>query len=190
MQYHKFVVGETIIEFNNNWLGEEKVMVNGQLVSKKSSTFGTNHHFNLIEDGKELRYVLTSKLTDLMQVALDLRKNGVILYENVIVRYGSAARKPVNKEKKKGMASLQEYELEEAIIAFEKALDVDRKDPEIWFHLACAHSVMENIEKGFECLEKAIENKLTDTAMILKHEMLAYLRIQNRFDDFMAKHFK
>jgi tetratricopeptide (TPR) repeat protein len=189
VQYHKFVLEKLIIEFHNNWLGEEKVYVNGQLVSRKSSVFGTNHRFNLIENGNQVRYVLSSKLTDMMQVALDLRKNGVIVQENVIVRYGFKSRKPVNRAKKEGLAKLQDYELEEAIEALQKALDIDPHDPEIWFHMACAYSVMENVENGFECLKKAVEYKLEDTDSILSHEMLAYLRIQKPFDRFLASNF-
>ena len=106
MQYHKFLVNDTVIEFYNNWLGEETVTVNGQVVSKESSILGRNHHFTILEDGKHARYVLTSKVTDMMQVALDLRKNGVILHEDVIVKYGSKSRKPQNKSKKLGLEKL------------------------------------------------------------------------------------
>ena len=66
---------------------------------------------------------------------------------------------------------------------------MDPKDPEIWFHLACAYSVLENIEDGFSCLKKAVENKLDNTEMILTHGMLAFLRIQDEFDDFLETSF-
>ena len=189
MQYHKFVLGDTIIEFHNNWLGEETVIVNGQVVSKKSSVLGINHHFNLIENGNQARYVLTTKITDLLQVAIDLRRNGELLQENVIVRYGTGSRKPVNRSKKEGLAHLQEYELHDALDALNKALDVDPKDPEIWFHLACTHSLLEHVQEGFECLKMAVENRLGDTEMILKHEQLAFLRIHPAFESFLESHF-
>jgi tetratricopeptide (TPR) repeat protein len=189
MQYHKFVFEDLIIEFHNNWLGEEKVYVNGQLVSRKSSVMGTDHRFNLLENGKQSRYVLVSKLTDMMQVSLDLRKNGQVIEENVIVSYGGKPRKPINKEKRKGLTHLNEYELKEAVEALEAALDLDPKDPEIWFHLACAHSLMENVEEGFRCLKEAVDQKLDDHESILQHEMLAYLRIQPEFDAFLKSNF-
>ncbi len=31
----KINIGETVFEFHNNWLGEETVIVDGQIVSKK-----------------------------------------------------------------------------------------------------------------------------------------------------------
>ncbi|MCB0589003.1 MAG: hypothetical protein KDD06_27190, partial [Phaeodactylibacter sp.] len=77
------------IEFHNNWLGEETVIVNGQVVSKKSSIWGTNHYFAIPENGADVKYILTSKLTDGMQVALDLIRNGELVQENVPVPFGS-----------------------------------------------------------------------------------------------------
>lgn len=189
MQYHKFVLEDLIIEFHNNWLGEETVYVNGQIVSKKSSVFGTNHRFSLLENGKQVRYVLSSKITDMMQVALDLRKNGEIVEEDVIVRYGFKSKKPLNRAKKEGLAKLQEYDMEEALQKLTEALEIDRYDPEIWFHLACVHSVLENVEEGFNCLKMAVHYKLEDTDSILSHEMLAYLRIQEVFDGFLESNF-
>lgn len=189
MQYHKFVLEDLIIEFHNNWLGEEKVFVNGKLVSKKSSIMGTDHRFNILENGKQSRYVLVSKITDMMQVALDLRKNGQVIQEDVIVRYGSKPKKPINKAKKKALSHLNEYELSEALEAFKEALDMDPNDPEIWFHLACVHSLMENVVEGYSCLKNAVDNKLENQEAILEHEMLAYLRIQPEFDAFLESNF-
>ena len=189
MQYHKFILDDTIIEFHNDWLGEETVRVNGQVVSKKSSVFGTHHHFNLMEDGTQAHYLLTTKITDHLQVAIDLRRNGEILQEDVIVRYGTGKGKPANKDKKEGLAHLQEYELKEAVESFLKALDLDARDPEIWFHLACAYSLQENIPEGFECLKKAVECKLVNPELILTHEQLAFLRIQPVFESFLESNF-
>jgi tetratricopeptide (TPR) repeat protein len=189
MQYHKFTIDDIIIEFHNNWLGEETVSLNGQIVSKKSSILGTNHHFTVQQEGKLYRFVLSSKVTDMMQVALDLRRNGQMLYEDIIVRYGSKPKSPPNKSKKHGLMKLNAFEVEEALADFRQALDVDPDDPEIWFHLACAHSLMENAEEGFKCLKTAIDKKLQDRDMILKHEMLAFLRINEAFDGFLESNF-
>ena len=189
MQYKKITSGNTIIEFHNNWLGEETVIVNGQVVSKKSSIWGTNHYFAIPENGADVKYILTSKLTDGMQVALDLIRNGELVQENVPVPFGSRPKKPVNKAKKRGLAELKEYALEEALAEFEQALEQDPKDPEIYFHMACAHSVLENTSDGFSCLKKAVENGLADTEMILNHDMLAFIRINAAFEDFLNSGF-
>ena len=189
MQYHKFTVDDVVIEFHNNWLGEETVTVNGQIVSKKSSIMGTNHHFTVQHEGSLFRFVLASKLTDMMQVSLDLRRNGQLLHEDVIVRYGSKPKNPPNKAKKQGLLKLKAFEVEEALDEFKKARDVDPDDPEIWFHMACAYSLLENAEEGYSCLKMAVDKKLQDTEMILKHEMLAFLRIHKAFDGFLESNF-
>ncbi len=44
MYYKKIKTEKNIIEFHNNWLGVETVIVNGQIVSKKTSLLGAHHH--------------------------------------------------------------------------------------------------------------------------------------------------
>lgn len=190
MQYKKLTSGETIIEFHNNWLGEETVIVNGQIVSKKSSVWGTNHYFTVVEDGRNARYVLTTKVNNGMQVALDLSRNGKLVQEDVPVPFGSMPKKPKNTAKIKGLQHLQEYALEEALEEFQRALDFEPQDPEIHFHMACAYSTLERLPEGFEALKMAVENKLPDQEMILKHDMLAFLRIHEAFEAFLDSGFK
>lgn len=189
MQYQKISSGNTVIEFHNNWLGEETVIVNGQVVSKKSSVWGANHYFSVSEDGEAANYILTTKITEGLQVALDLSRNGKLIHENVPVKYGAMPKKPANKAKKRGLAELKEYDLETALAEFDKALKEDPHDPEIYFHMACAHSVQENTGDGFWCLRKAVENGLKDTEMILNHDMLAFLRMHAAFEDFLNSGF-
>ncbi|MEZ5042117.1 MAG: hypothetical protein R2828_19625 [Saprospiraceae bacterium] len=189
MQYQKITSGETIIEFHNNWMGEETVIINGQIVSKKSSVWGTHHHFTVIEKGHSVRYVLTTKVNSLMQVLLDLKRNGTIVHENIPVAYGTIPRKPENTAKKNGIAKLKAYELDEAIEALRLALDIDADDPEIYFYLACAYSVEERTLEGFESLKKAVEHKLQDTEIILNHDMLAFLRMHEAFETFLNSNF-
>jgi Tfp pilus assembly protein PilF len=84
---------------------------------------------------------------------------------------------------------LKEYALEAAVVELNKAADVDPDDPEIYFHLACAYSVLEKTVEGFESLKKAVENRLPNTEMILNHDMLAFLRMHEAFEDFMKSNF-
>lgn len=189
MQYHKLTSGNLIIEFHNNWLGEETVIVNGQIVSKKSSVWGTNHDFTVTEDGEEAHYILTSKVLNGFQVALDLRRNGRLLRENVAVAYGSKPKKPKNEAKQQGLAKLQQYHLEEALTDLESALNFEPDDPEIFFHMACAHSVLENTRAGFDCLREAVAKGLQDREMILNHDMLAFLRLHPAFEGFLDSGF-
>ena len=159
MQYQKIKEGDTVIEFHNNWLGEETVIINGQIVSKKSSIMGTHHHFKVMENGESVNYVLTTKVNDYLQVFLDLRRNGVMVQENIPVSYGAKPKRPKNTSKKKGIVKLKEYDLDDAVITLKKANEVDPDDPEIYFYLACAYSLQEMTLEGFESLKLAVEKK-------------------------------
>ncbi|MEO7174934.1 MAG: hypothetical protein ABIV51_03775 [Saprospiraceae bacterium] len=190
MQYKKVVSGDTIIEFHNNWLGEETVIVHGKIVSKKSSIMGAHHPFTVVENGEEVRYVLSSKVSDELSVFLDLRKNGEIVQADIPVKYGFAPSKPQNAAKDKGIVCLNKYEIKEAIKDLKIALDIDPVDPEINFYLACAYSLSENATMAFEQIKKAIENKLQGTESILTHDMLAFVRIHPAFEEFLHSGFK
>ena len=184
MQYQKLVSGETIIEFHNNWQGEETVIVHGQVVSKKSSVWGTNHYFTVMENGHTTRYILTTRVTEHLQVVLDLSRNGELIQEGVTVKLGKMPKRAQNRPKKEGLLLLKEYDLEEALVKLTAALKTNPKDPEVYFHMACAYSVMERTLEGFECLQKAVENNLQDREAILNHDMLAFLRMDPAFEDF------
>lgn len=188
MQYQKLNSGKTIIEFHNNWLGEETVIVNGQIVSKKFSILGAHHPFTVMEDGKKVRYALISKLNGI-EVLLDLKRNGKVVHEDVPVRWGTSSQKPKNSEKTDGIAKLNAYSLQEALELFEKALDIDVDDPEIHFHMACAYSVLERPIEAFESLKQAVDSGLSNTEAILNHDMLAYLRMTPAFEGFLASNF-
>jgi len=215
MYYKKLVANNTIIEFHNSWSGVETVTANGQVISKKSSVHGTNHYFTLAENRQHVRYILTSKVDRMGQVFLDLRRNGQLIYKNVLLQKGSRKSEfgPIidlggrrggrrgqpqqrkrpqnpyirkdNKAKKSGIIKMKEYQLEEALEDFLKAKKQDPKDPEIYFHLACIYSVLEKTKEGFESIKEAKANGFRDEDAFLNHDMLAYLRIHPAFEDFV-----
>ncbi len=189
MQYKKIVSGETVIEFHNNWLGEETVIVNGQIVSKEYSVWGTNHYFTVMEDGHHARYILTTKVDANLQVVLDLSRNGLLVEENIPVKYSSQLGIPKNRTKQAAITKLNNYDLEEAIDEFKKALKENPKDAEIYFYLACAYSVLERTDEGFDALKTAVANGLPDQEMILNHDMLAFLRMHPAFEAFLNSGF-
>jgi len=189
MYYQKINSGETVIEFDNNWLGEETVTVKGKVMSKKSSVWGTHHNFSVIEKGKGVRFVLTTKVNANLEIFLDLRRNGKLVEEDVPVMMGYKPKEPVNKAKQTGLQKLKEYRLEEAVVDLNQALEFNPEDPEIYFHLACAYSVLERSWEGFECLRKAVDRDLSNTDMILQHDMLAFLRLHDAFEKFEASGF-
>lgn len=189
MQYQQLRVGNVVIEFHNNWLGVETVIVNGQVVSKKSSVWGIDHHFSLLEDGHNVTYVVTSKVTAEMTVMLDLRRNGELVHHNVKLNFNIGGGAPKNYAKTKGLKLLNEYDLEAALEQFQQALAKMPNDPEIYFHMACTFSIMENIEEAYDNIKKAIENNLTDREMIFNHDMLAFLRMHDGFQSFVDSGF-
>ena len=185
MYYKKLKHNSTIIEFHNNWLGQEFVIVNGQTVSKKFSWFGTDHPFTVMEDGHLTRYVLVVKMSSGVSVMLDLYRDGELLQENVPIPMASKPITPGLREKKSGQAKLSEYDMPGAIKDFQAALQMNPKDPEVYFHLACIHSIAEEAEEGFAALKKSVELGLTDLEAILNHDMLAYLRMHPAFEAFL-----
>ncbi|GAB5553176.1 MAG: hypothetical protein Sapg2KO_27670 [Saprospiraceae bacterium] len=189
MYYKKIRTDHALIEFHNNWLGMETVIVNGKIVSKKSSLAGTNHQFIILEEGKKVAYILTTKLGVLGQVFIDLRRDGELIQENLLVKHGTKSSNEDNKFKAQGMKFLNDYDIPHAIEAFKKGLAFDKKDPEIYFYLACCASIEERADDGFEYIKKAVENNLHDREMILNHEMLAFLRLQDSFEEFLNSNF-
>lgn len=164
-------------------------MVNGQVVSKKSSVWGTNHYFNVMEDGHHVCYILTTRINEGLQVVLDLSRNGVLIQEEVPVKYSWKTPWLQNKTKKDGLAKLKEYDLEEALANFERALEENPKDAEVHFHMACAYSVLERTREGFEALKNSVAYGLRDQEEILKHDMLAFLRMHEAFEGFLDSGF-
>ena len=151
---------------------------------------GTNHYFTLYENGRPMRYILTTKVNVNMQVVIDLSKNGRMLKENVPVPLGRKPKDPTLKLKKEGLAKLQDYDLEAALKDFDFVLDMNPHDGEVYFHKACAYSVLERTEEGYAALQKAVEYGLPNKEMILTHDMLAFLRMKDTFEDFVASDFK
>jgi len=89
--------------------------------------------------------------------------------------------------KVEGIRKFKEYDIDGAIIDFEKALKVAPSDPATHFNLACAYSLTENKEESFYHLSKAVKHGFTDLDRISTHEALAYMRIQDNWTDFAER---
>lgn len=190
MHYIKLKSEGTIIEFHNNWLGEETVIVGGKMVSKKSSIMGANHFFTVVENGAPVNYVLTSKVLDsFMNVGVDLIRNGQVIYANVPLSYGSKPKSPHEELKSKALAKLIAFEIPEALDLLKRAQQLEPDDYEIYFHLACAYSNLEDVENGYANLKLAVQHGMNDFEKILNHDMLAFLRLQDPFERFQESGF-
>jgi len=75
-------IGNTRIEFDNDmWTGHENIYVNGELVSRKFSWFGTDHIFDVEEDGVWVEYVLTTGF-GWNGLTTEITRNGVPILES------------------------------------------------------------------------------------------------------------
>lgn len=100
-------------------------------------------------------------------------------------------RKPrTNPFKKSGIKKYKEFDLEDAIIDFNKGLEIDPTDVALHFNIACAYSLTEQKEKAFFHLAKAVELGFNDFEKIKTHDDLAFVRIQPEFEKFQENDYR
>lgn len=95
-----------------------------------------------------------------------------------------ASRKK-NPFKLSGIQKYKDYDFEGSIEDFKKALAVDSRDVAVHFNLACAYSITEQAGKALNHLDLAVKNGFVDFDKIKDHDALAYLRIQDEFEEFV-----
>lgn len=95
-----------------------------------------------------------------------------------------------NPFKKSGLKKYKEFDIDEAIIDFQKGLEIEPKDIALHFNLACAYSISEEKEKSFFHLSEAVKYGFKDFEKIQTHDDLAFIRIQNEFDDFKSSGYR
>ena len=95
-----------------------------------------------------------------------------------------------NEWKEKGKAAFLEYDYEEAIEMYEKALKINEKDIAVHFNLACTQSLMENADRAFYHLERAVAYGFTDRDLIRTKDHLAWLRIHPDFEAFEKNNYQ
>lgn len=89
-----------------------------------------------------------------------------------------------NQYKVSGIKKYKEFDLEGAIDDFKKGLEIHPNDISLHFNLACAYSLTEQVDKAYAHLDKAVSLGFNDFEKIKTHDDLAYVRIQDRFDEF------
>lgn len=99
-------------------------------------------------------------------------------------------RAPVGTRKKNpfklsGIQKYKDYDFEGSIEDFKKALAVNSRDVAVHFNLACAYSITEQAAKSLNHLDEAVKNGFVDFDKIKEHDALAYIRIQDEFEDFV-----
>jgi TM2 domain-containing membrane protein YozV len=95
-----------------------------------------------------------------------------------------------NPYKSAGIKKYKDFDLEGAIEDFNKGLEIQPNDISLHFNLACAYSLTEQVDKAYAHLDKAVALGFTDFEKIKSHDDLAYVRIQDRFDEFKEHGFR
>ncbi len=95
-----------------------------------------------------------------------------------------------NPFKNSGIEKYKDYDYEGSIEDFNKALQINPKDIAVHFNLACAYSLTEQKDNAFEHLDKATALGFTDFGKIKTHDALAYLRIQDEFEEFEKNRYR
>jgi tetratricopeptide (TPR) repeat protein len=109
----------------------------------------------------------------------------------------SQPNKAVKKENKKedifkriGIEQFRSMNFEGAIESFMSALEDNLTSPSVHFNLACCYSMIENADKAFQSLEKAIESGFSDISKIHSHQALSFIRKQPEFEAFVANGYR
>lgn len=184
MYYYEHTVGNTRIEFFNSFSGKETVRVNGQVVSSKSSILGTDHRFEVVENGNIVRYCLLTKMGGITMVMIDLVRNHEYVLRNHPIPYGNGSAVQESAYLKAGIKALRAYDLPEAEQQLTTGLRSDPKNPQLYFYLACVYSLQEKKKPAFDNLVKALDNGLVDRQQIATEDGLAYIRIEEEFEAF------
>ncbi|MEM7571288.1 MAG: NINE protein [Bacteroidota bacterium] len=90
----------------------------------------------------------------------------------------------VKAELEEGIRYFKDYEFDRAITAFESVLEKDPSNVAAHFNLGCSYSAEENKDKAFYHLDRAVALGFSDFERIRTHDSLAFLRIQDRFEEF------
>jgi len=99
-------------------------------------------------------------------------------------------REPSNPYKINGIKKYKEFDLEGAIEDFKKGLEIQPQDISLHFNLACAYSLTEQVDKAYAHLDRAVALGFNDFEKIKTHDDLAYVRIQDRWEEFKQHSFR
>ena len=99
-------------------------------------------------------------------------------------------RPKANPYKASGVQKYKDYDYDGAIADFVKALEINEKDVAVHFNIACAYSLNEKVDKAFFHLDRAVALGFNDFKRIKEHDALAYIRIQDQFDEFEKNGFR
>lgn len=109
-------------------------------------------------------------------------------WKNIEVTNQAGARRNIFKES--AIRKYKDFDLTGAIEDFQKSLQMEPKDIATHFNIACAYSLTEQANKAYYHISKAVEYGFNDYEKLSTHDDLAFVRIQNQWDDFKNGGFK
>lgn len=95
-----------------------------------------------------------------------------------------------NPYKVNGIKKYKEFDLDGAIEDFKKGLDIHPRDISLHFNLACAYSLTEQVDKAYMHIDRAVSLGFNDFEKLKTHDDLAFVRIQDRFEDFQKNGYR
>ncbi len=107
-----------------------------------------------------------------------------------IKKSSSKRKSTVNKYLKQAKAAYDKMDLLEAEKGFLKAMSADSSNADAPYYLACIYSVWEDKDRAFEYLERAVKNGLKQVTKISNEEKLAFLRIQEEYQEFVDNNYR
>ena len=93
-------------------------------------------------------------------------------------------------ERKAGLRYFRDFEYDRAIIAFQRALELNPQDVASHFNIAASYSCEENADKAFYHLDRAVALGFQDFDRIRAHDSFAFLRIQPEYNAFAENDFR
>jgi tetratricopeptide (TPR) repeat protein len=182
--------------------GKEKFYVNDKLYSSKRNVTKFRTVDTILFEDKEYDVEFLTKYSATPGYECNIFKNGqyrqtficrTLITGEIEIVESSENQASIDRMegqfRKKALKCLKEYELPEAITAFKKCLQINPSNGETQFYIACALSLQEEKEEGFNFLRKALENKMPGKNRVLEEDKLAYLRLQPEFDAIKEAYF-
>ncbi|MBT8219888.1 MAG: hypothetical protein KJP00_08685 [Bacteroidia bacterium] len=184
--------------------GKEMIYVNDELVTQKRNitSFSTLDTFDYKGDQYDVE-IKTHNLAPI-KIQISIYRNGSFESTNMVVQSLSdvmmsfdikkdidpkdSKERMLDKYLKSAKSNLQEFDLQESMKFLDKSLALQPEFSEAYFMKACIYSLEESVDKAFEYLQLALENKLKGKKRILDDDNLAHIRIHERFESFKTQY--
>jgi len=118
------------------------------------------------------------------------RRHQVKQQRKAPVRQAAPQKDRINPFRKSGIKKFKDFEYEEAIEDFKKALEANPRDYASHFNIACAYSLTEKNDACLFHIARAVELGFKDFEKIKTHGALAYVRTQSTWDSFVENGYK